>query len=305
MGRFITKKILVGLSIIFVFLGCSHSPSFFKEGNHLLWKVSDENSSVWVFGSIHYGDSSFYPLSKTVDEAFKESNALAVEMDISDEETQEETQAEVQQEGNLPNGQTLKDVLPDSLWVKLDSMARSLNFPSEVLLPLRPWMAATVIASVAIISTGIQYELGVDAVMLDSASLMGKEIIALETPKEQIQSLSSAESENEEDGIVYLESTLREFEKMPSMIKGILHAWKTADIPELKKYLTHEEKQTEAEKRLNENVYHKRNIKMAEEISNFLAKDKRVFVVVGVGHLILEDNVLEMLAEKGYTIQKF
>ena len=44
---------------------------------------------------------------------------------------------------------------------------------------------------------------------------------------------------------------------------------------------------------------------MAAKVEEFLKTNKKIFVVVGVGHLILEDNVLEILSKKGYSIQKF
>ena len=202
--------------VVFVLglLGCSRHPAFYDEGNNLLWKISDNNSSVWILGSIHYADSSFYPLSKVIEQAFQESEALAVEMDISDTETQIQTEEEFKKEGMFSGNENLKDFLPDSLWNKLDSIAVVLGVPSEMFLPMRPWMAATVLASMAILSTGIEKDLGIDVVLLDSAANSGKEIIALETPKEQVQSFSDVADSNETSGISYLETTFKEFENL-------------------------------------------------------------------------------------------
>ena len=38
-----------------------------SEQKHFFWKVSDENSSVWVLGSIHLADSTLYPLAPVID----------------------------------------------------------------------------------------------------------------------------------------------------------------------------------------------------------------------------------------------
>lgn len=305
MGR---NKLVINLfGVLFCFLltSCSSIPYFFKDGNHLLWKVSDENSSVWLFGSIHFADSSFYPLPSEIENAFRNSTALAVEMDISDSETQEKTAEEFLKEGMFTDGRTLKDVLPDSLWKTLDSISTTLGMKTENFLPMRPWMAATLIASAAIASTGIQQELGIDMVMLDSAYAQGKEIIALETPEEQVESLSKSEGPEETDGIAYLESTFREYSKLNQMIKEVISAWKRADVVSLQKSLSADQNMNESEKRLNERMFNQRNKKMKKEILNFLENDKQVFVVVGVGHLILENNLLEMLSENGLKIQRY
>lgn len=292
------------MTFVLGLLGCSHHPAFYDEGNNLLWKISDNNSSVWILGSIHYADSSFYPLSKVIEQAFQESEALAVEMDISDTETQIQTEEEFKKEGMFAENENLKDFLPDSLWNKLDSIAVVLGVPSEMFLPMRPWMAATVLASMAILSTGIEKDLGIDVVLLDSAANSGKEIIALETPKEQVQSFSDVADSNETSGISYLETTFKEFENLKPMLKSILHAWKTADIKALQELLK-TENMTKAEEKLNQKIYNERNFKMAAKVEEFLKANKKIFVVVGVGHLILEDNVLEILSKKGYSIQKF
>ncbi|MEE0876866.1 MAG: TraB/GumN family protein [Fibrobacteraceae bacterium] len=294
----------VFITFVLVLLGCSRHPAFYDEGNNLLWKISDNNSSVWILGSIHYADSSFYPLSKFIEQAFQESEALAVEMDVSDTETQIKTEEEFQKEGMFSEGENLKDFLPDSLWEKLDSIAIVLGVPSEMFLPMRPWLAATVIASMAILSTGIEKDLGIDVVLLDSAANSGKEIIALETPREQVQSFSDVADSNESSGISYLETTFKEFENLKPMLKSILHAWKTADVKALQEQLK-TENMTKAEEKLNQRIYNERNLKMAAKVEEFLKANKKIFVVVGVGHLILEDNVLEILSKKGYSIQKF
>ena len=62
---------------------------------------------------------------------------------------------------------------------------------------------------------------------------------------------------------------------------------------------------TKVEEKLNQRIYNERNLKMAAKVEEFLKANKKIFVVVGVGHLILEDNVLEILSKKGYSIQKF
>mgnify|MGYP006319995979 FL=1 len=305
MGRNKLVINLFGMLFCFLLTSCSSIPYFFKDGNHLLWKVSDENSSVWLFGSIHFADSSFYPLPSEIENAFRNSTALAVEMDISDSETQEKTAEEFLKEGMFTDGRTLKDVLPDSLWKTLDSISTTLGMKTENFLPMRPWMAATLIASAAIASTGIQQELGIDMVMLDSAYVQGKEIIALETPEEQVESLSKSEGSEETDGIAYLESTFREYSKLNQMIKEVISARKRADVVSLQKSLSADQNMNESEKRLNERMFNQKKKKMKKEILNFLENDKQVFVVVGVGHLILENNLLEMLSENGLKIQRY
>lgn len=291
-----------------LFAACATTkPLFdFGQGKTLLWKVSDGNSHVWLFGSIHFADSSFYPLPKPVEEAFANSTAMAAEMDISNDETVAENQQQMLAKGMLPKGKTLKDVLPDSLWVPFDSICKSWGVPSQTFMQFRPWMAATLLSTYAFMRAGIQSEFGVDAVLLERAGEMDKEIIALETPEEQMSALSADTSD--EEGIYYMASTLDEIADMDSMISNIMNAWKTGDVATLRKELDNssDEPKNKHEENIEKRVLDDRNIKMARNVEEFLANDREVFVVIGVGHLILgENHVLEILKNKGYKIERY
>src|SRR4051794_3330992 len=54
-----------------------------ESGKRLFWHVTSEKGEIWLLGSIHVADESFYPLPKEIEQAYKKSNALAVEADIA------------------------------------------------------------------------------------------------------------------------------------------------------------------------------------------------------------------------------
>jgi uncharacterized protein YbaP (TraB family) len=69
---------------------------------HFLWKVSDDDSHVWILGSIHFADSSFYPLSPEISNAFDESEELAVEINIADDSVAATVTKNSLEKGMLP-----------------------------------------------------------------------------------------------------------------------------------------------------------------------------------------------------------
>ena len=91
-----------------------------SEQKHFFWKVSDENSSVWVLGSIHLADSTLYPLAPVIDTAFARSDELAVELNMNDEEVVKEIGKESVSQGMLED-RLLRDILPPEMWKSLDS----------------------------------------------------------------------------------------------------------------------------------------------------------------------------------------
>lgn len=297
------------------FWGCAGTPKDVPavepaKAKHFLWKVSDANSSVWILGSVHFADSTFYPLDAVIDTAFEKADELAVEINMGDEEVNADVARESIRRGMLPPGNTLDKVLPESLWTSLDSLCNAWNFPSAGLKTMRPWLAATTLSVVAIQRAGIDPEYGIDAVLMDRAATAGKAIVSLETAEEQVGALSDVE-DSDSSGIYYLKTTLKEIASLDSMVAQMVRAWKTGDDELLRRVMNEEvEEPSESDKSIKEGVekrmYTDRNVKMAESIANFLAEDRNVFIVVGAAHLVLDkQNVIELLRSKGLKVERF
>ena len=279
---------------------------------HFLWKVSDNDSHVWILGSIHFADSSFYPLSPYINAAFDESEELAVEINIADDSVAASVTANSLEKGLLPQGRRLNEVLPVALWNSLDSLCTVWNFPSTALMNMRPWLAAMTLSSIAIQRSGIDPAYGIDAVLLDSAALRGMPIVGLETAEEQVNALADT-SEGDTLGIYYLENTLKEISNLDSMVSQMSRAWKTGDDSLMVQVLRSEKSNPEAtardslmEAESDRRVYKERNEKMAVGIVQFLTENRKVFVVVGTAHLVLDqDNVIELLRRRGFRVERF
>lgn len=277
-------------------------------GKHFFWKVSDSDSHVWILGSIHFGDSSFYPLPKVIEQAFDSSAELAVEIDVSNDSISTEIAKTSAKQGLLPKGKRLPDVIEKNTWKTVDSICAAWNFPSATLLMMRPWMAAMTLSAIAIQRTGIDPSYGIDAVMLDSAAMRGMPIVGLETAEEQISSLSG-KSEDDSLGVYYLNTTLREIANLDSMVTQIKRAWKTGNDSLLNTAMNDGETSPDNEKyeaEMEKNVYSNRNQKMAESIGQFLKENRSIFIIIGTAHLVLDEgNVLELLKQKGFKVERF
>lgn len=287
------------------------APQSASAPQHFFWKVSDANSSVWLLGSIHFADSSFYPLDSVIETAFVNAEELAVEIDVTDDSVNTEIASESMQHGMMPAGKRLQDILPPEMWNSVDSICNVWGIPSVTLQAMRPWLAAMTLSAFAIQRAGIDPTLGVDAVLLDRAAHDGKAIVGLETASEQIGALADT-TDSDSAGIFYLKSTLREVSELDSMVARIVRAWKTGDDALLRETMEGEKKYDEGTRekefsdKLDEKVYKSRNVKMAERIAEFLSEDRNVFVVVGAAHLVLdEDNVVDLLRRRGLTVQRY
>ncbi len=277
---------------------------------HFLWKVSDENSSVWLLGSIHVADESFYPLPTVIDSAFAASSELAVEIDITDGYIARELRSEMESRGMLATG-TLRDVLPPELWYSLDSLCTAWDLPVKMFERMRPWLAATELSSYAYMREGLKSEYGIDYVLLNRATTSGKPIISLESVKGHIDAVADP-AESDSAGICYLKSTLHEVSMVKMVMNDMVRAWKTGDDELLTRLLDEENDvdYTPDEKRFmdeyNQRLMTNRNVLMADSVEMFLHQDRNVFVVVGAAHLAYEqDNVIASLARRGFIVERF
>lgn len=277
---------------------------------HFLWKVSDENSSVWLLGSIHVADASFYPLPTVIDSAFAASSELAVEVNMNDANIMDEVQREMRMRGMLDHG-TLRDLLPASLWKSLDSLCNAWSMPVSTFETMRPWLVASTISSYALVRAGMKSEYGIDNVFMDRASKSGKPIVSLETAKEQIDAIAGT-TDSDSAGICMLKSSIRELPEVKSMLVNLVRAWKSGDEESLNRLLSedHVEDYTPSEMLLMEEFEQRlldnRNAKMADSVATFLRDDRNVFVVVGTAHLAFEkNNVIEKLRNSGFTVERF
>ena len=282
------------------------------DSKHFLWKVSDENSSVWVLGSIHLADSTLYPLAPVIDSAFTQAEELAVELNMNDDEVVKEVGEQSAARGVLAEG-SLRDLLPQDMWNAVDSLCTVWNVPVVMIEKMRPWLAATTLSSVAFVQAGLDPEYGIDFVLLDRAASDGKDIVGLETAEEQISALADT-TESDSAGVYYLKTTLHEISEFESLVSNLMKAWKTGDDEMLARLLDQDgESDDESQQsdlkfkdEFEQRIYLNRNAKMAESIAGFLRENRNVFVVVGVAHLALEkDNVIDTLRKRGFKIERF
>ena len=289
--------------------GSSKKSETLPESKHFFWKVSDENSSVWVLGSIHLADSTLYPLAPVIDSAFAHSDELAVELNMNDEEVVKEVGEQSAAQGLLTEG-TLRDLLPQDMWNTVDSLCTAWNVPIVMIEKTRPWLAAMTLSSYAFMQAGLNPEYGIDYVLLDRAAMDGKAIVGLETAEEQIGALADT-TESDSAGVYYLKTTLHEIAEFESLVSNLMHAWKTGDDEMLRRLLDDGEEEVPLQEskfkdEFEQRIYVNRNAKMADSIATFLREDRKVFVVVGVAHLALEkDNVIETLRKRGFKIERF
>lgn len=105
----------------------------------LMWKVENKGNIVYLLGSIHYGTPDLYPLRDDIMKNFSESQALYVEVDISNEEEMmrvmmekmEELEKELKESSKYQDGTTLESVLDKELYSQIEDIMKKHNVAKE------------------------------------------------------------------------------------------------------------------------------------------------------------------------------
>ncbi len=86
------------------------------------------------------------------------------------------------------------------------------------------------------------------------------------------------------------------------MMKDIIKSWKAGDEAGLNEYLS--ESLRKDFPNLHKRIIIDRNRNWITPIEDLINSGKRTLVVVGVGHLVGKDSVINLLRSKGYKIEK-
>ena len=298
---------IIVVCALLLLAGCSLQDN--TERKHLLWKVCDSNSCVYLFGSLHFADSSFYPLDSIIENAFEGSEELAVEIDVSDDSILQQIAQMGEQYGYFHDGRTLDSILPGGVAASLDSLCLAWHLPLGSFSRYKPLAAGMTVTAVGLMRLGYDAKLGIDVHFLERVRNTGKKIVSLETVEDQVSALTGAGG-SDSLGIFYLKTILRETPSLDSGTRGMIRAWKTGDDSLFCVNMNLDTAQLSPadsllKKEINEHIYYSRNRKMAEKITAFLAEDRNIFVVVGAAHLAgNHDNILDILRRKGFSVEK-
>ncbi len=275
----------------------------------LLYRVTDDNGNIaWLFGSIHVGREDFYPLPDYVTDAFEGADSLAVELDIVALEKDMSLQFEAIAPLLYKDGTTIKDHISQELYEKAVEILKEYNSYSSVMDMYCVSFWGSMIESLLYAEIGGDAELGIDKHLINKAYESNKEITEIESAKFQYQLMADFDDEIQ---VMLLESAVQSYEKKAlttASLKVMMNLWAMGNEEAFAKLLTSSNAKMTAEEKQIYDRYQKamitdRNLTMADFAEDALQSGDEVFICVGAAHIIGEDAVADILAERGYTVE--
>ena len=263
------------------------------------WLVESGSAQVYLLGSIHYADQSFYPLRAEIEKAFDAADHLVVEINIDEDKAQKYRELVLQQ-GSYKGEKTIRDAISEETFRQLQFHLRRLGMPLEMVQRQKPGMLVLTLTAVQVMKMGFMPEMGIDAYFLKRALAGNKNIIELETIEEQMDIFL-----NITDGDLLLRETLYSMDEAEVLMMDMMVCWKRGDIACLERILFEDALDTyPAFASIYDTLFFKRNQDMANDIKAFLKNEGTYFVVIGAGHLVGDKGIPGLLKNAGYDVRR-
>lgn len=258
-----------------------------------LWKVSDADSSIYLFGSVHV-------FTKAVDWRTPQFDAILDAADhvyfevVMDVEAYSTITHITMTKGMYWDGRTLKDVLTPAQFTRLSAIASTVSADMAALERMQPWLAAMTLMQGAYPKTTAGVETLVDG------DVEKERKRGLETAAEQMGFLSDAPLDEQ---VTTLMSTVDGIESgAVSALDAMIDAWQSGDTGSLADTVASQVRPEDAA--LYNRLLTERNARWIAPLEDLLATNDESLIIVGAAHLVGADGVPALLQNKGYTVER-
>jgi uncharacterized protein len=293
-----SKLSLIFSALILVSLVFFVQDALSQSQKSFLWKIQSKTSTVYVLGSLHLAKKEIYPLNQKIENAFDQSDFLVVEANVNDIK-KIDIQRLMESAFYPANDALEKHVSPETFeWVKKETSG--LGIPFDLINKQKPWLLAMTLVSLEGIKLGLDPNLGIDKYFLSRAEGK-KKILELESLDYQVSLLSGFSDKDQELFLIY---ALKDLNMREQEVSQLIQAWISGDTQGMESILTRSVSEDKRFSTIFEKLIFERNRRMVSKIEDFLRTKENYFVIVGAGHLVGNQGVIELLRGKGYLIEQ-
>lgn len=260
-----------------------------------LWEVSDADSKVWLFGSMHVLPPTITWRTPALETALNEAEQVYFEADIGP----------LGQIGIMLKGIGMAFNAPKTPWTDKLTAAQTQTLAAAIeplgltvpqLAAYAPWLAEGVVEDKVMTGMGFRGNLGVDATL--QAELPKEKKAFFESAGQQMDMMGA---DSEEVQIRRLLAAIAEIDKMPAQLKSLAEAWASGNDAAITAQMADDPGLDQA---FEKTMLLDRNQKWTTAISALLAQNHQDLIVVGAAHLVGDGSVTDLLGKAGFTVRR-
>lgn len=264
-----------------------------------LWRVTSGGGTAYLFGTIHVGKQSFYPLPQLVEEALDRSAKVVMEADIS----KSESTADIDKMMFYAAPQSLDKNISKPLFDRLNTQLTRLNLPPQGAKGMKPWVVGGFLSVNEFVRLGYEMNYGVDAYLIEEAKKRNKPLLELETQVAQLKVLNDMPAKLQE---TYLENAVYSLENglYEKHINNLVDAWLAGDPARLDSVYAQMTKPLKNATEIDDILLYSRHDAMVKKIEQFLATKETHFVAVGSLHMIGPRGLVALLKNRRHKVEQ-
>jgi len=257
-----------------------------------LWEVADEDTKIYLFGTVHALPQSTTWFDGRIERAFDSADELVTEIDMSSAAGSAQA---LQSASALPEGQTLRGLMNAEDRQQYEAALVGLGLPVEALDRYEPWFAAMTLSLLPLLRSGYDTQSGVELSLSGRSS--EKKHGALETIEQQVALFDTLPQEAQ---LKFLDETVEKLDQATSTLDAMVADWLKGDAVALANLLIDEMTVPV----LYDRLLTSRNANWAGWIENRMAQPGTVFIAVGAGHLAGKGSVQDQLKARGLRVKR-
>lgn len=292
------RKSLIGRWIAALGLAfAALSPAAARAPRPALWAVSDPDTTIYVFGTIHLLPEKYAWRTERFDQAIAGSQQLVLET-IVDDKDPAKLMAALSSLAFSPGQPPLSQRVPAAKRATLDAAISKSGIPRAALDRMETWAAAFMLLGNQYKDLGLKSGEGVETVLRKRFLSDGKSIGELESNVEQLAFFDRLSEKAQRN---LLEGAIEQPRDMSKKFGGMLAAWARGDVPAIARSFNRDLADSPE---LKDALIKRRNANWSQWIERRMATPGTLMIAVGAGHLAGNDSLIEMLRREGLKVRR-
>jgi len=262
-----------------------------------LWEVSDADTTVYLFGTIHLLPPNYQWRTPKFDAALANSQELVVET-IVDLQHPDEILAAKRDLGYSAGLPPIEQRVPPAKRALLRSVIAKTGVPEQYFTSMETWLAAFELLGVRFQEMGLKGEQGPEQALRTEFQGAKKPIGQLETNAEQLGFFDRLPEKAQR---LLLEGAIEGPKSMDDDFAKMVSSWSRGDV---KAIAVSFNRDLSSSPELMNSLIKQRNANWRRWIEDRMTKPGSVFVAVGAGHLAGPSSVISLLQRDGYKVRR-
>ena len=259
-----------------------------------LWKVTDPDTTIYLFGTVHVLPKDVDWRTPRFDGAVREAEELVLEIaDQGDKQQLANTYRKLAYSPGLP---PILDRVPADRRDELEAIIKKTGLQPAQLDGMETWAVAITIGASMYGQMGASADAGVENQL--RSSFERKPVTGLETTEQQLGYFDTMPEATQRKLLV---SMIDDMQTATADFQKMVQAWSSGNTRAIARTFDDELKKAPE---IAQVLIDKRNANWVRWLKERLATPGAVMVAVGAGHLAGEGSVIDMLQKQGMRVQR-